>query len=405
MERTEAGRTADREKLAASLYDALARGDRDLLASLLHEDFVGRTTAGLPMGLGGTYRGADTMRREFWGGIARHFVARAEPASFHPMDGDSMLVVGTYTGKAKASGGVLHAEFQHILSFDGDRIRRLVQLTDSERWHEALNGSGDEFRTVEYSVVDGVATLRLDRPEARNALNEAMLPELLEVAQRAAADTTLRALVISGNGPAFTVGGDIGVFANTASGALPFVLRRMTSAYHTALHLLSEIDAPIIASVHGAAAGGGLGLLYVADVVLAAENTKFATGFAALGLSGDGGNSWFLPRLVGLRRAGELYLGERVLDAREALDWGLVSEVVPEDQLRTRTAEVARRLANGPTRAYGEIRRLLRDSWTASLPEQLNAETEALARTAATQDATGAIAAFMSKTRSTFEGR
>lgn len=405
MERTDAERTTDRENLVASLYDALARGDRDQLAALLHPAFVGRTTAGLPMDLGGTYRSAEAMRREFWGGIARHFVARAEPASFHHLDGDRMLVVGTYTGKAKASGGALDAEFQHILSFDGDRIRGLVQLTDSERWHEALNGAGDEFRTIEYSVVDGVGTLRLNRPKVRNALNEAMPPELVEVAQRAAADTTLRALVISGNGPAFTVGGDIGSFAHTAPADLPGTLRRMTSGYHTALRLLSEIDAPIIASVHGAVAGGGLGLLYIADVALAAEDTKFATGFAALGLSGDGGNSWFLPRLVGLRRASELYLEERVLDGREALDWGLVSEVVPAEQLPARTAEVAQRLANGPTRAYGEIRRLLRDSWTASLPEQLHAETEALARTAATQDTANAIDAFVQKTRPHFEGR
>ncbi|MEV4144446.1 enoyl-CoA hydratase-related protein [Amycolatopsis sp. NPDC049691] len=405
MERTEAERVTGREKLAASLYDALARGDREQLASLLHPDFVGRTTAGLPMDLGGTYRGADAMRREFWGGIARHFVARAEPASFHAVDGDSLLVIGTYTGNAKASGGVLHADFQHVLTFDGDRIRGLVQLTDSERWHQALNGSTDEFRTVEYSVTDGVGMLRLNRPKARNAINEAMPPELMEVAQRAAADTTLRALVISGHGPAFTVGGDIGAFADTARDDLPGVLRRMTRSYHTALRLLSEIDTPVIASVHGAVAGGGLGLLYVADVALAAENTKFATGFAALGLSGDGGNSWFLPRLVGLRRASELYFGERVLDAREALDWGLVSEVVPADQLEARTAEVTQRLANGPTRAYGEIRRLLRDSWAAGLPEQLHAETEALARTAATQDTAGAIDAFVHKTRPNFEGR
>ncbi|MBB2505958.1 enoyl-CoA hydratase/isomerase family protein, partial [Amycolatopsis echigonensis] len=180
---------------------------------------------------------------------------------------------------------------------------------------------------------------------------------------------------------------------------------RMTSGYHTALRLLSEIDAPIIAGVHGAVAGGGLGLLCIADIALAAEGTKFATGFAALGLSGDGGNSWFLPRLVGLRRASQLYLDERVLNADEALDWGLVSEVVSADRLEARTSEVARRLAQGPTRAYGEIRRLLRDSWSASLPEQLHAETEALARTAATLDAVSAIDAFAHKTRPNFEGR
>jgi 2-(1,2-epoxy-1,2-dihydrophenyl)acetyl-CoA isomerase len=159
-----------------------------------------------------------------------------------------------------------------------------------------------------------------------------------------------------------------------------------------------------VVAVHGSVAGGGLGLLYSADIALAAEGTKFATGFTKLGLSGDGGNSWFLPRLVGPRRAAEFYLEHRVLDAAEAADWGLVTRVVPADELQDQALDVVRKLAQGPTRAYGEIRRLLRDSWTATLPEQLAAETEAISRTGATGDASGAVSSFLARTTPIFQG-
>jgi 2-(1,2-epoxy-1,2-dihydrophenyl)acetyl-CoA isomerase len=151
-------------------------------------------------------------------------------------------------------------------------------------------------------------------------------------------------------------------------------------------------------------AGGGLGLIYVADIVLAAEGTRFATGFAGLGVSGDGGSSWFLPRLVGARRAAELYFGQRVLDADEALEWGLITRIVPPHDLAAAAEAAARQLAAGPTRAFGEIRTLLRGSGQASLDDQLQAETAALARTAATRDATHGIESFMAKSRPDFQG-
>jgi 2-(1,2-epoxy-1,2-dihydrophenyl)acetyl-CoA isomerase len=179
----------------------------------------------------------------------------------------------------------------------------------------------------------------------------------------------------------------------------------MTTMYHEALLMLRDLDAPVVAAVHGAVAGGGLGLLYIADIALAAEGTKFATGFAPLGLSGDGAGSWFLPRLVGPRRAAELYFEQRVLDAREAAEWGLVNRVVAADVLDAEATAIARRLAAGPTRAYGEIRKLLRQSWSQTLADQMRAETNALARTAATQDADHAITSFLGKSAPTFQGR
>nr|WSZ19739.1 enoyl-CoA hydratase-related protein [Streptomyces canus] len=393
-----------KQAVAAELYRALAAGDRKRLDEILDPAFEGRTTDGLPLGLGGTYAGADAMRREFWGQIARSYDARAEPAEYRHLDDGQLLVTGRYVGEARQGGGKLDAEFFHLLRFDEDRITGLVQLTDSARWTDAL-GARRDLSTIDFRVADGLAEIRLDRPHVRNALDQAMADDLYEVAQRLAADPEVRAVLITGNGPALTVGGDIAVFADNAGAGLPGTLRRMISPYHEALRILSGLDAPIVCAAHGAVAGGGLGLLYCADIVLAAEGTKFASGFAALGLSGDGGNSWFLPRLLGPRRAAEFYLEQRVLDAHEAVEWGLVTRVLPAGELAEGALSTARRLAVGPTRAHGEIRRLLRDSWSATLAEQLTAEADAIARTARTSDASTAVAAFIDKHKPTFQGR
>ena len=215
----------------------------------------------------------------------------------------------------------------------------------------------------------------MNRPDVRNAIDATMAEEIYEVAQLCANDPAIRAVLMLANGKSFTVGGDLAFLANTKPGDLPGLLRAMTGPYHEALRTFSRLSVPIVAGVQGAAAGGGLGMMYCADIVLAAENAKFATGFGALGLSMDGANSRFLPRLVGMRRAAELYFEERVLDANEALEWGLVTRVVPLAQLQEQALACATRLANGPTRAYGEVRRLYRESLSATLAEQLGAHT------------------------------
>ncbi|WP_245567216.1 enoyl-CoA hydratase-related protein [Nocardia vinacea] len=389
--------------LAVDLYNALAEGDRERLETLLHPRFAGRATEGLPLDLGGVYDGPDAMRRDFWGRISRHYQARAVPARFDWLDDGRLMVTGRYTGTARVGHGVLDAEFVHILSFSDGRIRELAQLTDSERWRQALTPENG-LRTVEFAVTDGIAVLRLNRPDQRNAINRAMADDLYEVAQRCVARSDLRALVVMGNGPAFTVGGDITVFADTEPEELSTTLRHMATPYHEALRLFAELPVPVVTAVHGSAGGGGLGLVYCADVALAAQGTKFATGFTALGLSGDGGTSWYLPRLVGLRRAQALYLG-RVLDAHEACEWGLISEVVAADQLEETALNRAAALAAGPTRAYAEIRTLLRKSGSSTLSEQLAAEIDALARTAGTVDAARAVRSFIAKSEPAFEGR
>jgi 2-(1,2-epoxy-1,2-dihydrophenyl)acetyl-CoA isomerase len=169
--------------------------------------------------------------------------------------------------------------------------------------------------------------------------------------------------------------------------------------------VLSRIDAPIVTAAHGAVAGGGLGYVYAADMVVAAEGTKFVTAFAALGLSGDGGGTWHLPRLIGPRRAAEVYLRNTPITATDALQWGLVNAVVPADELRTRAAALAAELADGPTRAYARMRALLRATWTNDLSAQLLAETDSMRAVGATSDAAEAISGFTSKRTPNFTGR
>jgi 2-(1,2-epoxy-1,2-dihydrophenyl)acetyl-CoA isomerase len=394
-----------RVALARRLYAALAAGDRAVLGELLHPDFTGRTTEGLPLGLGGRYDGPEDMQRRFWWQIGRHYRVEARPESFHTLDDGRLFVSGRYRGEGIASGRPLDAAFVHVVAFSADdRVLEIEQWTDSAAWEEAL-GASDVLETIDFSVQDGVATVCLDRPERRNAIDLRMAEEILAAARRIAADTAVRAVLICGNGPALTVGGDVDAIAQAAPGELGALLGRMTTPFHEAFRILSRIDAPIVAAAHGSVAGGGLGFLYAADIVLAAEDTTFVVAFSALGLTGDGGGTWYLPRLVGPRRAGRMYLENRPLDAAEALACGLVSEVVPAGEVRERAREVATRLAAGPTRALGGMRRLLRKSWTSTLSEQLLAETQHLVAAGGTADAANAIAGFAAKRRPQFEGR
>ncbi|WP_405150608.1 enoyl-CoA hydratase-related protein [Sphaerisporangium sp. NBC_01403] len=262
-----------------------------------------------------------------------------------------------------------------------------------------------DLPVVGFELTEGLAHVRLNRPAARNAIDSPMAAGLRDAATRCAEADGLRAVLISGAGPAFSVGGDIGVFAEAADHERAGLLRGMAALYHEALRRFLVLDAPIVCAVHGVAAGGGLGLLYCADLVLAAEDARFALGYGGIGLSSDGGTSWFLPRLVGPRRAAELYFEQRVLTAREAEEWGLVSRVVPAETIQQEALAVARRLAAGPTRAYAEMRHLLRGSGNLSLTDHLAAEERAMFRTAATADAGEGIAAFAGKRQPHFQGR
>lgn len=246
-----------------------------------------------------------------------------------------------------------------------------------------------------------VATLCFNRPQVLNAIDVPMAQAFLAAVQAIAADPTVRAVVLRGNGKGFMAGGDLATLqAQPVQGAIDIL-----TPLNQALPLLAQMNAPVIAQVHGVAAGAGLSLMLMADYVLAAEGTRFNLAYIHLGTSCDVGASWALPRLVGLRKALEIALLGEAFTADEALRLGLVNRVVPADALDAATAALAARFAKGPTLAYGAMKRLVRDALDRTLPEQLSAEASAFVQCAATQDFRAGVDAFHARQSPQFAGR
>ena len=246
-----------------------------------------------------------------------------------------------------------------------------------------------------------IVTLRFNRPEALNALDVPLAQAIRSAVRDIAADDSVRAVVLRGNGRGFMAGGDLATLRADPVGVAAALLEPLNEA----VALLNRINAPVIAQVHGVAAGAGLSLMLQTDFVLAAEGTRFNLAYIHLGASCDVGASWALPRLVGLRKALEIALLSEPIDAAEALRLGLVNRVVPAAELDDTVAALARRFAQGPTVALGHMRRLMRDSFDRDLPAQLAAEATAFTDCARTADLPAGIEAFFSKLPATFQGR
>jgi 2-(1,2-epoxy-1,2-dihydrophenyl)acetyl-CoA isomerase len=240
---------------------------------------------------------------------------------------------------------------------------------------------------VLYQVADGVASIVFNRPEAYNAVDLPMGRALTAALAQAAADDSVRVVVLSGRGRSFGAGGDVKAMA-AAPDRAPFLLELATVA-HEAILAITKLQVPVIAVVQGVAAGAGLALTLASDLVLVGESARFLTAYTAIGLTPDCGTSWLLPAIVGQRRALELTLTGRVLSAAEAVDWGLVTRAVPDDDLVQAADELARTIAAGPNPALGMTRRLIRDSSDRTLKEQLDVEAQAISdvsRSAETRD-------------------
>lgn len=185
---------------------------------------------------------------------------------------------------------------------------------------------------------------------------------------------------------------------------LPAHLLEVTEHLHAGIEAFVEMDAPVVAAVQGAAAGAGLGIVCAADLAIAAESASFVMAYTALGLSPDGSSSWFLARHVGLHRALDLTLTNRVLLAGEALAWGLVSRVVPDQELADEAENIVRRLAVGPTSAFGAAARLVRDGNESSLRRQLAMEGSSISRLAGSADGVEGLNAFLERRSASFDG-
>lgn len=260
------------------------------------------------------------------------------------------------------------------------------------------------YQTIEFEVRDRVAWIRLNRPEVFNALNPKMAEELSDAAIRCDEEDGIRCAVLTGNGKAFFAGGDLAAF-HAAGDGMSVMMKQMTVDLHGAISRLVRMDAPFIAAVNGVAAGAGFSAMLTADLAIAARSAKFTMAYTRAGLSPDGGSTYFLARLVGLRRAQELALTNRTLSAEEALDWGIVNKVVDDAALLGEVEALARDLANGPTRALGAATRLLREGMDHSLETQMELEARAIADMGRSADGREGIAAFLAKRKPSFTGR
>jgi 2-(1,2-epoxy-1,2-dihydrophenyl)acetyl-CoA isomerase len=251
---------------------------------------------------------------------------------------------------------------------------------------------------------DHVATLTLNRPDAYNALNLALGRDIFHAVLEVDDDPEVRCVVITGAGRAFCAGGDVKDFADNLEriGAL---VKELTTYLHGAVSRLCRSDKPVIMAVNGVAAGGGFSFALSGDLVIAAESARFTMAYSKIAATPDGSSSYFLPRLAGLRRAMELYFTNRVLSAREAYEWGLVTRVVPDAELRATVEALALELAQGPTKAFGGAKRLLHQSTWESLETQMELEAQAIAACGRTDDFREGVTAFANKKTPTFRGR
>ena len=264
------------------------------------------------------------------------------------------------------------------------------------------------------TVADGVATLTMNRPEARNALTGEMQAALTSAIHRAAADTSIRAVVLTGAGGAFCAGGDVkGFAADTSRGASSgggggFNMEARANGLRTAMdvvRILHEMPKPTLAVIPGPAAGAGLSLALACDLRIATPEAKLTTAFSKVGLAGDYGGSYFLTHLVGAAKARELYFTADVITGAEALALGIVNKVVPADELAQVAGEYARYLAGLPTVAIGYMKRNLNAADHATLSEVLDLEATHMVRTIMTDDHKAASLAFVQKAKPVFAGR
>lgn len=257
-----------------------------------------------------------------------------------------------------------------------------------------------DYETLQVAQEDGVLVITLHRPEVMNALNAQMRAELRAVLREDGARA--RCVVLTGAGRAFCSGQDLGQEADVTELDLERILRE---EYEPLLHAVWNCPAPVLAAVNGAAAGAGANLALAADVVIAAESAAFVQAFTRIGLVPDAGGTYWLPRQVGFARAmGAMLFAERI-EARRAADWGMIWEAVADDAFDAVWRARARALAEGPTVAYGHVRKLLRASMSSDLDAQLAREAQAQGDCGRSRDFREGVMAFLEKRPAGFEGR
>ncbi|MFB6130179.1 MAG: enoyl-CoA hydratase/isomerase family protein [Salinigranum sp.] len=266
-----------------------------------------------------------------------------------------------------------------------------------------MTDANDEYDNLDLEYDGAVARVTLSSTSRFNSLNPLMVEELLDAVTAATAADGVRCLVLTAAGDAFCAGADLSALAGDATDRPR--LRRLAGVLHDAVSHLYRAPVPVLVGVDGTAAGAGFGLSLCGDLVIAGENARFEYVYPRVGLTGDGGATWLLPRVVGLRRAREIALLDEPIGPEEALELGLVTEVADGGSFEARLSELAAEVASGPTRAYGATRQLFAESFDRGLEAQLAAEAEALAAATTTEDYERGYDAFFGGGDPEFVGR
>ena len=261
-----------------------------------------------------------------------------------------------------------------------------------------------KFETINFEIIENVATIRLNRPNSYNSLNAKMAKELLEISYECDTNKKIRAIILTGEGDkAFCAGGDLKSFHETGNVAKH--LKMVTHDLHGAITKFSRMNSPLIVAVNGVAAGAGLSFVGFADLAIAKSSATFVSAYTKAGLTPDGSSSYYLPRIIGIRKYLELVMTNKVLSSEDALSWGLLNYVHDDKKYWGETLKLADNLSKGPTLAYGKTKRLIHNSLNSTLETQMELETKMIAESAETNDGQVGIKAFLSKEKPKFEGK
>jgi 2-(1,2-epoxy-1,2-dihydrophenyl)acetyl-CoA isomerase len=258
-----------------------------------------------------------------------------------------------------------------------------------------------DYKSIEYDQSGNIARITLNRPDAANSLNDVMARELSVAAVRCHGDAEIKAVILTGAGKFFSAGGDLKAMAGHPGGAGQYV-EELADNVHRAITTFARMDAPLIIAVNGIAAGGGFSLAMTGDLVIACSSASFTMAYTKAGLSPDGGSSFYLPRLVGVRKTQELMFTNRTLSAQEALEWGLVNYVVPDSSLNDKVNELADRFVSGAKKSNAIVKRLLLSTFGNGLEEQMKIEARFIAECAESRDGKEGLDAFLGKRAAKF---
>ena len=252
------------------------------------------------------------------------------------------------------------------------------------------------YKTILLKVDSGIATITLNRPESYNAMSLELAGELLEAVLECDETSSVKVIVITGAGKAFCAGGDVKEFHQNLDKASLY-LKKLTSQLHKSIAKICRMPKPVTAAGNGVAAGGGFSLSLACDLTIAAESAKFVPAYSEIAASPDLGMTYFLPRLIGSKKAFELAFLKKMLTAQEAKEWGVVNQVVPDEKLPAEVRRITEQLTSNSTNAIGATKKLFQLSWSQSLETQMENESEFIARAGSSQDFREGVATFMEK--------